>query len=116
MVGSDCAAHMSEETREAGVTVPRSIWWSFIVNIPPTMIVLATYLFCIGDLKTTLSSPTGYPVVSVFQQATGSVAGATGLTILMLILLIIIETSLIAATVRQTFVSTNLPSSMSSVN
>ena len=94
---------MAEETREAGVTVPRSIFWSFVVNIPPTLIVLATYVFCIGDLQTTLSAPTGYPVVSVFQQSTGN-AGATGLTIVMLALLVIIETSLIATTVRQTFV------------
>ncbi len=94
---------MAEETREAGVTVPRSIFWSFVVNILPTMIVLATYVFCIGDLQTTLSAPTGYPVVSVFQQSTGS-AGATGLTVVMLVLLVIITTSTIASTVRQTFV------------
>ena len=104
VVGSDASAHMAEETREAGVVVPRSIWWSFVVNILPTLIVLVTYVFCIGDLNTTLSAPTGYPVVSVFQQSTGN-AGATGLTIVMLIMIIIIETSLIASTVRQTFVS-----------
>jgi amino acid transporter len=95
---------MAEETREAGVVVPRSIWWSFVVNILPTLIVLVTYVFCIGDLDTTLSAPTGYPVVSVFQQSTGN-AGATALTIVMLIMIVIIETSLIASTVRQTFVS-----------
>ena len=105
VVGSDASAHMAEETREAGVVVPRSIWWSFVVNIPPALIVLVTYVFCIGDLNTTLSAPTGYPVVSVFQQSTGT-SGAIGLTIVMLILLVIIETSLIASTVRQTFVST----------
>ena len=96
---------MAEETRDAGVVVPRSIIWSFVCNILPTMVVLPTYLFCIGDLDKTLNSATGYAVVSVFQQSTGSVGGATGLTILLLILLIIISTSCMAATVRQTFVS-----------
>ena len=103
VVGSDASAHMAEETQEAGVVVPRSIWWSFVVNIPPTIIVLLTYLFCIGDLKTTLGASTGYPIVAVFQQSTGD-KGAIGLTIVMLILLVVIETSLIATTVRQTFV------------
>lgn len=103
VVGSDASAHMAEETREAGVTVPRSIFWSYVVNVPPTLIVLVTYVFCIGDLETTLSAPTGYPVVSVFQQSTGD-NGAIGLTVVMLIPLVIIEMSLIASTVRQTFV------------
>ena len=105
VVGSDASAHMAEEIRDAGVIVPRSMWWSFVLNIPPALIVLATYVFCIGDLKTTLNAPTGFPLVSVFQQSTGSVGGATGLTIVILILLIIIETSLIASTTRQTWVS-----------
>ena len=104
VVGSDASAHMAEETQEAGVVVPRSIFWSFVVNIPPTLVVLATYVFCIGDLETALSAPTGYPVVSVFQQSAGD-NGAIGLTVVLLMLLVIIETSLIASTVRQTFVS-----------
>ena len=103
VVGSDASAHMAEEISNAGVVVPRSMWLSFVVNIGPALIVLATYVFCIGDLTTTLAAPTGFPLVTVFEHATGSVGGATGLTILMLILLIIIETSLIASTVRQTF-------------
>lgn len=80
-----------------------SIWWSFVVNMPPAIIILVTYVFCIGDIDKVLAAPTGYPMVSVFQYSTGTPGGATGLTILMLILLIIIETSLIATTTRQTF-------------
>ena len=103
VVGSDAAAHMAEEIRDAGVVVPRSMWWSFISNMPVALIVLATYVFCIGDLETTLSASTGFPIVSVFEQSTGSIGGATGLTIVMLILLLIISTSCMASTSRQTF-------------
>lgn len=104
IVGSDASAHMAEEIKEAGVVVPRSMVLSYLINIPPALIVLVTYLFCIGNLEKTLGSATGYPVVAVFQQSTGN-AGATGLTVLMLILLVIISTSCMASTVRQTFVS-----------
>ena len=103
VVGSDASAHMSEEIRDAGVVVPRSMWLAYLVNIPLAMIVLATYVFCIGDLETTLSAPTGFPIVSVFEQSTGSAARATGLTIIMLVLIIIISMSAMASTVRQTF-------------
>ncbi|KAK5119786.1 hypothetical protein LTR85_007362 [Meristemomyces frigidus] len=103
VVGSDASAHMAEEIRDAGVVVPRSMWFAYLANIPPTIIILATYVFCIGDLETTLSASTGFPVISVFEQSTRSKAGATGLTILMLLLLLIISTSCMASTVRQTF-------------
>ena len=39
-----------------------------------------TLLFFMGDPMTALMSPTGYPVIEVYLQATGSVAGATVLT------------------------------------
>lgn len=103
VLASDASAHMAEEISDAGVVVPRSMWLAYLANIPPTLIVLATYVFCIGDLETTLSASTGFPIVSVFQQSTGSAAGATGLTIVMLILLLIITISCMASTVRQTF-------------
>ena len=77
---------------------------SYVLNIPIALVVLITYVFCIGDLDTTLSASTGFPIVSVFLQSTGSTGGATGLTILLLILLLIIATSCMASTVRQTFV------------
>ena len=42
LVGSDSAAHMAEEIREASVVVPRAMWWSFVANVPPTIVVLVT--------------------------------------------------------------------------
>ena len=65
--------------------------------------LLITYLFCIGNISDAIASPTGYPFIYVFQNSTGSVAGATGLTSVILILLIVITISSYASTSRQLF-------------
>ncbi|KAF2720144.1 amino acid transporter [Polychaeton citri CBS 116435] len=101
-VGSDASAHMAEEIRDAGVTVPRSMWY-FICNKGLTLIVLVTYCSCIGDLATTPEAANGFPFVEVFLQSTGSTQAATGLTALISILLLIISTSCMASTSRATF-------------
>ena len=119
-VGSDSAAHIcmaalsrsanveltvmaAEEISDAGHVVPRSMVWSFFLNIPLTFGLLISYLFCIDDISEALSSPSGYPFIYVFQNATGSVAGATGLTVIILLLLVFITTSAYASTSRQLF-------------
>ena len=94
---------VAEEISDAGKVVPQSMVWSFFLNIPLTFGLLISYLFCIGDVSEALSSPTGYPFIYVFQNATGSVAGATGLTAVVLLLLIFITTSCYASTSRQLF-------------
>lgn len=93
----------AEEISDAGQIVPRSMVWSFFLNIPLTFGLLLSYLFCIGDVSEALSSPTGYPFIYVFQNATGTVAGATGLTAVVLLLLVFITTSTYASTSRQLF-------------
>ncbi|KAJ2966670.1 hypothetical protein NQ176_g10038 [Zarea fungicola] len=94
---------MSEEIEDAGVIVPRAMVWSFLLNVPFTFGLLLTYLFCIGDVQKALSDKTGFPFIYVFQRATGSVAGASGLTIVVLVLLITVTISSLASTSRQTF-------------
>lgn len=94
---------VAEEISDAGLVVPRSMVWSFFLNIPMTFGLLITYLFCIGDISDAVSSPTGYPFIYVFQTATGSAAGTTGLTVVILLLLIVITISSYASTSRQLF-------------
>ncbi|KAK3176011.1 hypothetical protein OEA41_007333 [Lepraria neglecta] len=97
------AFHLPEEISNAGLVVPKSMVWSFFLNIPMTFGLLIAYLFCIGDVSDAISSPTGYPFIYVFQNATGSVAGTTGLTVVILLLLIVIAISSYASTSRQLF-------------
>ncbi|PNY28121.1 amino-acid permease [Tolypocladium capitatum] len=103
VLGSDSVAHMAEEIKNASIVVPRSMVWSFVFNVPFTFGILLTYLFCIGNITDALATPTGFPFIYVFQNATGSVAGATGLTVVVLVLLIMVTISALASTSRQTF-------------
>ena len=103
IVGSDASAHMAEEIREAGVVVPRSMWWSFVANIPPAMLVLVTYCFCIGNQTDAINTSISSPIIYVFSTMTPSPAGAVGLTFVLLVLLVIISASCLASTSRQTF-------------
>lgn len=103
VLGSDSVAHMAEEVEEAGSIVPRSMVWSFALNVPFTFCMVISYLFCILSLDDALSDPTGYPFIYVFRQATGSAAGTTGMVVVMLILLSMITISAMASTSRQTF-------------
>jgi amino acid transporter len=66
---------MSEEITNASVAVPTSIMLSVLINGSMGFGMLIAMLFCSGDLGTALESPTGYPFMSIFYQATGSKAG-----------------------------------------
>lgn len=77
--------------------------WSFLVNIPPTFGLLLTYLFCMPSVQDAVNDPSGCPFLYVFRQATGSLAGTTGLGVVILVLLTMITISAAASTSRQTF-------------
>lgn len=96
-------AHMAEEVEDAGVIVPRSMWWSFLVNIPWTFGLLISYLFCMPNVADAVADPSGFPFIYVFSQATKSTGGTTGMTIVVELLIIMITISTMASTSRQTF-------------
>ncbi|KAJ5200042.1 Amino acid/polyamine transporter I [Penicillium cf. griseofulvum] len=73
--GGDAAVHMSEEITNAAVAVPISIMLSVLINGSLGFGMLLAMLFCSGDLGSALNSPTGWPFMAIFLQATGSVAG-----------------------------------------
>lgn len=68
---------MSEEIRNAALVVPRSIMISIFINGALGFAVLLVTLFSLNDIKKVLKTPTGFPYMQVFLDATGSVAGAT---------------------------------------
>lgn len=93
---------MSREIDNGGVVVPRSMVWSFILNMPFAFGLLLTYLFCMVDIDDALSSPTGYPFIYVFQTATEPTIASTILSVVILVL-IMITISCVTLTPRQTF-------------
>ncbi|OAA39932.1 Amino acid/polyamine transporter I [Cordyceps fumosorosea ARSEF 2679] len=78
-VGVDAAFHMSEETLNSAVTVPKSIFLSMLINGTTGFAMTVAVLFCIQDLDRVLSSPTGFAHMQLFLDSTGSVAGSTAM-------------------------------------
>jgi len=66
---------MSEEVKDAATTIPKVIILTIVINATLAFGFLIALLFCLGDLETVLSTPTGYPIIAIFVQATGKAAG-----------------------------------------
>ncbi|KAE9961348.1 hypothetical protein EG327_004581, partial [Venturia inaequalis] len=102
-VGPDAGTHMSEEIRDASIIVPRTMIATAVLNGTLGLIMVITYCFCITDLETTLASPTGYPFITVFYNATGSKGATTAMTLIIIILILSAGVSLLATASRQAF-------------
>lgn len=44
---------------------------------------ISTFVYNLGDLEAVLNTPTGYPFIQVFYNATGSKGGATAMTLIL---------------------------------
>ncbi|KAI1909677.1 hypothetical protein LOZ58_005006 [Ophidiomyces ophidiicola] len=75
-LGLDGAYHMSEEIQRPSVVVPRSIMLTLVINGTLGFGMIIAVLFCTGNLEAAIESPTGFPFMEIFRQATNSTAGA----------------------------------------
>ncbi|MCJ1322631.1 hypothetical protein MMC15_007980 [Xylographa vitiligo] len=89
LTGVDSAVHMSEETRDASIILPRAIIWSVIINGFAGLFMTITFCFTFGNAADILVSPTGFPFLQVFYNVTNSQVG----TVLMASILIVNLTS-----------------------
>lgn len=92
---------MSEEIQNANINVPRSIFVSMILNGALGFAILLVTMFGLGDINIALNSPTKYPFIEIFTQATGSSGGGTGMTV-------VIVTMVFAATIGFTATSSRM--------
>ncbi|KAJ5408946.1 choline transport protein [Penicillium cosmopolitanum] len=99
--GGDAAVHMSEEIKNASTAVPASIMLSVLINGFLGFGMLIAMLFCLGDIEAALKSPTGYPFMSIFLQATGSVAGTAIMGSIITTMGISTSVGMLATTSRQ---------------
>lgn len=99
---SDAAAHMSEEIKDAGVTVPRAMVGSYVLNGALGMVFLISFLFCIVDLDGALNDETGYPFLFVFKNAF-SLAAVNALSAIVCVLIFAGTLSYNLSTSRQTW-------------
>jgi choline transport protein len=70
--GYDGACHMSEEIEHAELVVPRALIASVALNGALGFGFLIALLFSMGDVQGALDTPTGYPLIEIFYQATKS--------------------------------------------
>lgn len=69
--GSDAASHLAEEIQHASTTIPRSMFASITLNGILGLCTVIAIAFCLGsDPSSILSTPTGYPLIQMFANAT----------------------------------------------
>ncbi|KAL3459003.1 amino acid/polyamine transporter I [Aspergillus heterothallicus] len=74
LAGVDGVIHMAEEVKNAKVVVPRSMIYGTLINGVLAFSYLIAILYCMGDYTEAVLSPTGYPIITIAYQATGSKA------------------------------------------
>lgn len=93
---------MSEEVKDASLTVPRMMIFTIALNGILGLIMTITWVFAIQDVESQIVESTAvYPFIDVFAVATGSTGGAVGMTIPMVVLSISMCINALAAASRQ---------------
>ncbi|KAL8952514.1 MAG: hypothetical protein Q9222_001582 [Ikaeria aurantiellina] len=89
MFGCDSAVHMAEEVKNADVTVPWSMLVTTLLNGAFGWAIVLATVFVTIDVEAVLASPTGalgYPYMQIFYDSVGSKGGATGMTVIILLM------------------------------
>ncbi|KAF4630642.1 hypothetical protein G7Y89_g7494 [Cudoniella acicularis] len=103
LLGVDAAAHMAEEIQNASTVIPWSMVSTVVINGVLGFAMLVAILFCAGDIADALKTPTGFPFIEIFNQATGSIGGATGMTVIIVLAQILACIGLLATASRMTW-------------
>lgn len=70
--GIDGIIHMAEEVKNAQVAVPRSMVSGTMINGAMAFSYAIAILYFMGNYGDALMTPTGYPIIEIAYQATGS--------------------------------------------
>lgn len=92
-----------EEVENPATSVPTSMVLTVIINGLLAFGWIIALLFSIGDVEAALESPTGYPIIEIFYQATGSVGGATTMMCALIIIAFFAVFGIVASTSRLTW-------------
>lgn len=82
----DAPAHLAEELEDARKEAPRAIILSVWIGALTGFVFLIAACFCIGSIEGVAQSATGVPIIQIFYDSTGSVAGSTCLTVLLIVI------------------------------
>lgn len=100
LLGSDSIVHIAEEVNNASLTVPRVMWWSYVLNAAMGIGALLVMLFCIGTLDEALSVEA--PYLQLFLN-TGSPGVAYMLLIILFLLIFSGNITTLATSSREVF-------------
>jgi choline transport protein len=79
---------MSEEVRDSGLTVPRAMVGSILINIGIGFVALISFLFACPSVDDAVNDPSGFPLVYVLNLA-GNTNLTLGLIFLQLLILMV---------------------------
>ncbi|KAM0695610.1 hypothetical protein Q7P36_004092 [Cladosporium allicinum] len=100
-IGPDAGAHMSEELKDASITLPKAMLWATFANGIMGITMIITFCFCITDLDDLLAAETDYPIIQLIYRATGSYSGTCILGSLLILLLFFSTVTTVASASRQ---------------
>ncbi|KAF2004016.1 amino acid transporter [Amniculicola lignicola CBS 123094] len=92
----DAPSHMTEEIVNARKEAPRAIVLAVYIGSITGFIFLISLSFCMGSLESTAGTPTGVPVIEIFYNSTGSIAGSSVLSSLIIVIVVVCANSLMA--------------------
>lgn len=98
-MGSDTAAHMSEEVKDASKAVPKSMIGVWLINTVMALVTYITIAYHLPNMEDALADPSMYPIMHVLRQ-TMSREWMTVLLTFILILIICSNTTYLAAVTR----------------
>jgi choline transport protein len=93
----------AEEVQDASTTVPWCMVTTIMINGLLGFGTIIAFLFCLGDLESALTSPTGYDFIYTFYNATKSHVGASIMTSILITLVICATFGFLASASRQTW-------------
>jgi len=102
-LGFDGAIHMSEEVRNPSSVIPKILVQTILINGGLSFVFVLVLLFCIGNVSDALNTPTGYPIIQIFYQATGSVKAATAMMSLVTVIGLTSSLGVVASVSRLTW-------------
>jgi choline transport protein len=94
---------MAEEVEDAAITVPRSMITTVVLNGMLGYGFLVAILFSVGNVDTALSTPTTYPIIEIFHQATESKAGTNAMCAVLVAMAVFATIGVMASSSRLTW-------------
>ncbi|KAK3053570.1 hypothetical protein LTR09_005314 [Extremus antarcticus] len=94
---------MSEELQDAAYTLPRILTAATAINGGLMFIMCITFCYTLGDGSILTEDTTGYSLISLFYQATGSFAATNAMTSIVIILSFFTCITIMAGSSRQLF-------------